>query len=819
MVARNRRQTIMHFFMQKVNGSHIFRVGFISALVFGCALLLMLPVSANTLTVSNTNDKGAGSLRQAILDAAPGDTIEFDASLTEATIILSNGSLVIDKPLTMAATVPITVSGNGSSQVITTSMPLTLTGFTIADGFTINDGAGVYAGDSLVIRNMRFINNDNSNDGNFESDGGAIFAVGALEVDNSTFSGNMAQHSGGAIHATDLFTVTHSTFLDNVAVLGGGGAIDHSNGSLRIPVTSNGRIVNSIFARNMVVDGPGGYEINLESSGNVDVLHNTFVGNVNFFSTALALGGGSATIFNNIFMNYGTGIDDSNGSVTEDYNLFNAVSLELSSLTSPGANDRTDSTGNNLPDFFDAAKDDYHLQSTSNAIDQGSPLDISDDHDGTLRDATPDIGALESPFGAAELNVADVSLNEGNSGTTTMSFPITLSTVKGVTVTVEYTVTAGSATSGVDFSGALTGVVAFAPGQISQTVDLQIIGDLLVEKDETVNLTLANPQFATLGIADATGIILNDDSVTITLANASVLEGNSGTSSLVFTATLDQPLANSITLNFTTSDNTATTADNDYVASNGQITFAAGETSQTITVTVNGDTIIETDEEMLLTLSGELPPFVVFANNQASAIGTILNDDSPTPTPTTTPTDTPTPTLTPTPTDTPTATPTSTPTDTPTPDLHLTFVSDPPDGSEVVSGDPITYFLTLGNSGGIATNLLITVLVPSNVTVISDSITPPTSTLRSNVMTAQTGASQETILTWQLGSLATNANFNATFQVIVDTAPVTVQAQAGEFGQSPQVAQITHLTKPTNGDDTDEPMLSRRIFLPLVTNH
>jgi len=85
-----------------------------------------------------------------------------------------------------------------------------------------------------------------------------------------------------------------------------------------------------------------------------------------------------------------------------------------------------------------------------------------------------------------------------------------------------------------------------------------------------------------------TGTINNDDSASISINDVTVSEGNSGTTNAVFTVTLSNPVDTSVTLNYSTANGTATTADNDYTAiATTPLTFNVGETSKTITVAVN----------------------------------------------------------------------------------------------------------------------------------------------------------------------------------------------------------------------------------------
>jgi hypothetical protein len=69
-----------------------------------------------TITVTSINDNGIGSLRQAITDAQPGDTIDFSANLSNQTITLTN-ELAIDKDLTINSSIPISLSGNHTTRI------------------------------------------------------------------------------------------------------------------------------------------------------------------------------------------------------------------------------------------------------------------------------------------------------------------------------------------------------------------------------------------------------------------------------------------------------------------------------------------------------------------------------------------------------------------------------------------------------------------------------------------------------------------------------------------------------------------------------
>jgi aryl-phospho-beta-D-glucosidase BglC (GH1 family) len=229
------------------------------------------------------------------------------------------------------------------------------------------------------------------------------------------------------------------------------------------------------------------------------------------------------------------------------------------------------------------------------------------------------------------ISIANASVAEGNSGTSNASFTVTLSNASTTPVTVGYSTSNGTATAGTDYTAA-SGTLTFAPGTTSQTVTVKVIGDTTVESDETFNVTLSNPTGGTISKSTAVGTITNDDVAapppSITISNASVAEGNSGTTDAAFTVSLSNASTTPVTVAYATSNGTAT-AGADYTAASGTLTFAPGTTSQTVTVKVAGDTTVESDETFNVTLSS--PTGATIA--KATAVGTITNDDVATPTP------------------------------------------------------------------------------------------------------------------------------------------------------------------------------------------
>jgi hypothetical protein len=109
------------------------------------------------------------------------------------------------------------------------------------------------------------------------------------------------------------------------------------------------------------------------------------------------------------------------------------------------------------------------------------------------------------------LSINNVSANEGNSGLTPFVFTVTLSAASASTVTVAYATADGTANAGSDYN-ATSGTLTFNPGITTQTITVNVIGDTIVEPNETFFVNLSSPTNATLAVAQGTGTIINDDS-------------------------------------------------------------------------------------------------------------------------------------------------------------------------------------------------------------------------------------------------------------------------------------------------------------------
>ena len=236
-------------------------------------------------------------------------------------------------------------------------------------------------------------------------------------------------------------------------------------------------------------------------------------------------------------------------------------------------------------------------------------------------------GTVVDDDGAPTLTLDAPSVAEGAAGATaTLRFTVTLSPASAQQVTVNYAdAGTGTATSGTDYTALTAGTLTFAAGTTSQTIDVTVTGDEADEVDETVAIALSAPVNAALGLAAGTGTITDDDDApTVSIDSPSVAEGTGATGgTLRFTVRLSAASGKQVSVAYARTGGTATSG-TDYTAlTAGTLTFAAGTTTQTIDVTVTGDTADEADEAVVVTLSA--PVNATLAT--ATGTGTITDDD------------------------------------------------------------------------------------------------------------------------------------------------------------------------------------------------
>jgi ELWxxDGT repeat protein len=240
----------------------------------------------------------------------------------------------------------------------------------------------------------------------------------------------------------------------------------------------------------------------------------------------------------------------------------------------------------------------------------------------TVRFTATDSSGGEGRIARATIDINSISVAgptaeaEGNDGTTPLIFTVTLAAVPSQAVTVDYTTVDGSATSADGDFTPQSGTLTFAPGETRREITIAVNGDTFDEADETFGITLNNAINASITSAEASATILADDPL-LSITTASAPEGNSGTSSLIFTLLMRSPSSRPIVLNYATNSGTATSG-TDFVDTSGAVTFAPWQTEAAITVSILGDTTVEPDETFAINLSGA---------TDAELEGTIVDDD------------------------------------------------------------------------------------------------------------------------------------------------------------------------------------------------
>ena len=181
---------------------------------------------------------------------------------------------------------------------------------------------------------------------------------------------------------------------------------------------------------------------------------------------------------------------------------------------------------------------------------------------------------------------------------------VNLNTASGQAVSVNYATSDGTAVSGSDYT-ATSGILNFAPGEISKSFNIPILGDLLDEANETILLALSSPTNATLGTSKEATILINDDddAPTVSFSSASYKVVENTDTEATISVQLSAVSGQTVSVNYASSNNTAT-AGSDYTAVSGTLIFDAGDISQTFTVPILPDDIQEGTETVNLTLSG-----------------------------------------------------------------------------------------------------------------------------------------------------------------------------------------------------------------------
>jgi Ca2+-binding RTX toxin-like protein len=276
----------------------------------------------------------------------------------------------------------------------------------------------------------------------------------------------------------------------------------------------------------------------------------------------------------------------------------------------------------------------------TNVGSNASPTLADIDSDGDL-DAF--IGNSDGTIHYYQAGTPIVSIAAGTSASEaggTGSFTLTLSEPATDDLTVSYTV-GGSATNGTDYT-ALTGTATFASGATTATINVVATNDAIIDPNESVTVTLtdgASYDVATTPADTATVTIADNDIAYAIVANtATVAEGNTGTRAITYTLTRTgrTDVASSVNIGFggsatNNSDYTLARIAGTGITNTGNtVNFASGATSATVTLNVVGDTVVESNETIQVSLTPNTTPvgFQATVPNTTPATTTITNDDA-----------------------------------------------------------------------------------------------------------------------------------------------------------------------------------------------
>jgi hypothetical protein len=511
---------------------------------------------------------------------------------------------------------------------------------TLFQGNRAANAGAISASDAVVtIEDSTFVSNTTNAQvpNTFSGVGGGFYndesGDGFITIRRTVFQNNTAANAAGALQSyfvpgDDGLVLENCTFVGNSSPgLGGAALVQNNPPGPLVPVT----VVGSTFTGNSGSAGGGISSVRTP----VNVTNSTFSGNTGggaIFVGQSTLNLSHVTIANNT--GGGLLLDTVTGSIRGSIVANNSGSQCNVPLTNGGFNVQFPSTGSCAsgsviadPQLGPLASNGGPTQTRAigggspalNLVTSGCPPPTTDQRGVVRQGNACDAGAYEAG-GAPSVSIANTSVTEGNGGTTPAIFAVTLSAAASQTVTVQFATSNGTAVAGSDYN-ATSGTVTFPPGSTTQTASVPVVGDTLDEDDETFVVTLSSPVNATMGTAQAIGVIQDNDAApTVSVADCAVAEGAVCT----FSVTLSAASGKGITVNVATANGSAA-GGSDYQAAAGTIGFVPGQTTVPVAVATFGDVLDEADEAFSLNLSG--PVNTTVADGQG--IGTIDDDDGP----------------------------------------------------------------------------------------------------------------------------------------------------------------------------------------------
>jgi hypothetical protein len=278
-------------------------------------------------------------------------------------------------------------------------------------------------------------------------------------------------------------------------------------------------------------------------------------------------------------------------------------------------------------DAIDEADETFFLN-LDGALDAGftrmkATATITDDDLAATPTPTP------TPTPTATISINDIQRNEGNSGQTDFTFTVSRTTGIG-TAKFDY-VTANGSSQANDLAQQM-GSITFGEGVTTVPLTIKVNGDTQAENDNTFFVNLSNAVNATFGKVQGVGVIKNDDGVvvsppppapkaTISVSDVQQNEGNAGQTNFSFIVSRTSGTGTASVKYATAFGTNADAAD--FAAQSGTVNFLNGETSKLVTIKVNGDTQVETDNTFFVNLSSPVNATI----GDGQGLGVIKNDD------------------------------------------------------------------------------------------------------------------------------------------------------------------------------------------------
>lgn len=520
---------------------------------------------------------------------------------------------------------------------------VSIEGLTLSGGVA-GAGGAVHNSGALTMRRCIVKNNRASING-----GGLQHWMGTILLEECSFFDNIADSDGGGASLFAPFTLRFCTFNNNEAAqLGGGLAVSSAAGAVRVCTISGNRARRGggIFSQN----GTTNY-LNLRNS--------TIAYNEAFDGGGLCFRYNGITTLSTIFA-YNSGGD-----------VKHASDAQPTTILSWGSNLTSDSAPA-LERPFGAPHD---LQNTdplllplannggwtaTHAFRPDSPAKEKgwrgQERDGTPAETTDQRGVTrpiddpnipnaiahqgDSPYtptiiygdgtdiGAYELSpttisIRDIVMSERDSSTTQALFQVVLSQRFPVDVTVQYSTVNGSAVEGSDYH-ATSGVLTIPAGDMSASISVPVVGDVLDESNEYFGINLSQAINATIADPQGIGTIVDNDTTPLIINDVNVVEGNNNTTEAKFTVSLSAPNPQTVTVQCRTANGMAK-ASSDYEAlAPMTLTFAPGEVNKTFSVPIIGDLLDEANENFFVILSAPVNATI----GRGRGIGTITDDDA-----------------------------------------------------------------------------------------------------------------------------------------------------------------------------------------------